>query len=128
MTDEAEEIAERKRLLTDLLRLDTESLRQTVSALEKYIEDSLDEVKLVLLSRAQVISILQRFIKGEISGEDLYVWADALELRPDVDFGEEDDEGMVFYTVSEISTTYVLRGPITKEEAARDILELSQQA
>jgi hypothetical protein len=118
-----------KRLLTELLRLDAANLRQTALALEEYIQDSLDEEEaLVLLGRAQVVSVLQRFIKGEISGEDLYVWADALELRPDVTFSEEDDDGEVFHAVSDISTTYVLRGPLTKEEAASSILALSTQS
>jgi hypothetical protein len=110
-------------LLTTLLQLDG-NLRQTVSELQEHGTETDDGEKLVLLSREQVVSIFQRFISDEISGDDLYVWADALELRGDVDFGGDNDDGTLFDVVADISTTYVLRGAITKKEAEEYIQEI----
>jgi len=124
MNVKAEEIAERRRLLTRLLQLD-ENLHQTISELQAHDTETDDGETLVLLSREQLISIFQRFIRGEISGEDLYAWAYALEIRGDVSFGApENNDGTVFHAVTDISTTYTLRGPITKKEAEEYIQDL----
>lgn len=110
-------------LLKSLLQLDS-PVKDILSDLKRYGSDAVEGEALVTLTREQTISVLQRFLSGNITGKELYEWAEALELREDIDFGADDDRGVIFDVVSNISTTYVLRGPITEEEAESYILDL----
>lgn len=112
---------ETKRILERLIKYEG-PLEENIAALEALGAEGGEP--LVTLTRSQTISILKLFIGGKITGEELYKWADALEMREDLDFGDEGDEGAVFRVVSNISTTYALRGPLTREEAVEYVAEL----
>lgn len=112
-------------LLHDLVGLHR-PVNEVIAELRKYGSDAVDGEAPVTLSREQAISVLQRFLDGGLSARDVYEWADALELREDVDFGEEEDEGVVFDVIANISTTWVLKNTLTPEEAKRYIQGLKQ--
>lgn len=84
----------RKELLGRLVRysnpVELVSLREQLSV---YPWDS--ETKLVVLSRADVCDILLRFTDGDLSSTDIENWAEALEMREDIAFGEDEDDPRV---------------------------------
>ena len=45
---------------------------------------------LVVLRREHIASILQRYLRRELTAAQVSAWADALEVRDDVGFSEED--------------------------------------
>lgn len=118
---------ERTKLLELLIKLES-PIKQTIKKLDKHDWRDVDGKALVTLTREQTIATLKRFVDGEISAEDLYLWADALELREDIDFGQEDDEGAVFDIIANITTTYVARSPLTEDEVREYIQALSGQS
>ncbi len=47
-------------------------------------------------------NILLKYISGEISGNDLYLWAESIEMREDIDYDDKDREdiSMIMSTLS----------------------------
>jgi hypothetical protein len=45
---------------------------------------------LVVLERRHVTTVLQRYLRGELTSEQVGSWAEALELRDDIGFPEQD--------------------------------------
>lgn len=45
------------------------------------------EAPLVTLRAADVVAVLDRFLAGQLSADEVTAWADLLEVREDVDFG-----------------------------------------
>ena len=115
----------RKELLERLIRI-SGSLEKILEELELYDFEAVNGEALVVLSRKDFISVLERYLAGEISGEDIYNWADALELRDDVDFGERDDEtGDVFDLISNIANP-LLKGKLSPEMVKNFVGELKR--
>lgn len=71
----------RRACLEDLVRC-VLPISQTVDAVRRFAWDS--ESDLVILTRAHCIAVLDRFLAGELSAEQVEAWADALECREDV--------------------------------------------
>lgn len=111
---------EKKELLENLVNLRV-SVSDTLSSLKKIGHGFVDDDDAVLLSKEHVISALERFMAGEVSADDIDRWADGLEMREDVIFGEDGDK-KVFNAISDIDTHRVVHGAITKE-FARKILK-----
>ena len=51
---------------------------------------------LVVLTRERVVSVLQRFLRGELSAEAVEAWADLVELRDDIDLTDEQVMDAIF--------------------------------
>ncbi|WP_242338443.1 MULTISPECIES: hypothetical protein [unclassified Anaeromyxobacter] len=51
-----------------------------------------DSPPLVVLRRAHVVSVLQRFLSGELGGSDVREWAELIEVRDDIEFEPVDHE------------------------------------
>lgn len=84
-----------------------------------------DVEPLVTLEAADVISILERFLRGDLSADDVGIWADALEMRDDVEFGDDAENGVItaiFLLANEI----VGDRPVTPERARELIAELKR--
>lgn len=80
----------RQLLLSQVMRADM-GFQQAIKKLYEFDWDYEDAP--VLLSVAVIKSILQRFLSGDLSDRDVYVWADALELREDV---QEENESVSY--------------------------------
>ncbi|TIQ16782.1 MAG: hypothetical protein E5X51_33630 [Mesorhizobium sp.] len=67
-----------------------------------------------LLTRGDVSNILERYLDGEMNSEELEAWADAIELREDIQYEEENEEWIkdVIYILASTD----LNGPITLEK------------
>jgi hypothetical protein len=78
---------ERSELVTLLVegRFPIEPIR---SELARYPWDA--EEPLVVFQRKHVVAVLRRYLHGELSAAQVASWADALELRDDVGFPDQD--------------------------------------
>jgi hypothetical protein len=89
--------------------------------LRKFPWDS-DE-RLVCISRGHLKEILERFLVGELTAEQVKRWANVLEMRDDVDF-EDGRFGAPREVFHELANPY-LTEPLTRESAARMHSELA---
>lgn len=62
--------------------------------------DSDDE--LVVLKRRQITSMLQRYLEGELSAQEVEDWADAIEGREDIGY-EVSYEGLVLQAIIDLA-------------------------
>lgn len=89
----------RRHLLRQLIELST-PLPDTLSGLADF---RLDSEPLVELSVLDMINILERYLGGELTPEQLEAWADAVEGRDDIDL-EPRAEEQLKQLLFEIST------------------------
>lgn len=109
----------RKNILEDIIKYENpESLPILREELNGYPWDS-EEVHAVL-SRKSIVNILERFARGEITARQVEDWADALEIRDDVEFGENNDEETIL-VMSELANPVQ---PLTVNEASAYIESL----
>ncbi len=109
------EVEERKRLLENLIYIKG-SVQESIKVLDGY-DTGHDGEELVVLAKEDIKEILNRYLMDKITAEDIFLWADAIELRGDICFGTEDDEsGVVFDIISYIATPE-LEGEISKDKA-----------
>ncbi len=73
----------RASLLRQVVRYE-QPLTETLALLRAYGWDS--EEELVVLARTDAIAILERYLKGELSPQNVEHWAELLELRDDVGY------------------------------------------
>lgn len=78
-------MSERKEILRKLIRLEGEFL-PLVRRLRQLPWDS--EESPVLLTRSNVVAVLDRYLVGGLSEDDLENWANEIEGREDIDFDE----------------------------------------
>lgn len=84
-----------------------------------------DVEPLVTLEASDVISILERFLRGDLSSDDVGIWADALEVRDDVEFGDDAENGVIT-AIFLLATEIVGDRPVTPERARELIAELKR--
>lgn len=104
----------RRHALVDLVELRV-APSEAVAAVRQLPWDS--EVELVLLSRANVVVLLTRYLHRELSKAELEAWANAVEGREDIGVEPDDEESLrafVFETANP-----VLAGPISDDYAHR---------
>jgi len=82
-----------------------------------------DVEPLVTLEAADLISILDRFLRGDLSADHVGIWADALEMRDDVEFGDDAETGVVT-AVLQLSNEVIGDRPVTPRRARELIAEL----
>lgn len=74
-----------------------------------------DSPPLVVLERRHVHRVLERFLSSDLSAEQVQSWADAIELRDDIDF-ERGKEELLGETVTLLATPEI-NEPLTPELA-----------
>lgn len=79
-----------------------------------------DSEELVQLTKQDIISILNRFLSSELSAKQVEDWADAIDMRDDVAFGDSGDEDTI-YIVSELANPV---SPLTRGFAEELLEEL----
>src|SRR5262245_53938276 len=75
-----------------------------------------------ILDKQILKAVLTRYANGDLSVNEVYKWADFLELRDDIDFAESDEE-----KISEIMHALanpILEGKLTPERAQKWLSEL----
>ena len=102
-------LEERIRLLRDLIRCAL-PVAVTAEALSRLPWDT--EEPLVVLTPSRCVAVLDRFLRGELSPGQVEEWADALEVRDDIELESE----IVEETVHCLANP-VLVGPLTAAAA-----------
>ena len=100
---------ERVRLLRDLVQCIAPTA-DTAEALSRFPWDV--EEPLVVLMPNHCVAVLDRFLRGELSSGQVEQWANALEVREDLDFQSE----IVGEVVHRLANP-VLEGPLTAAAA-----------
>jgi len=96
-------------------------LSDLIAAAREFPYDS--EVPIVTLQTAHIRSVLQRYLRGDISAAEVEVWAEAVEGRDDIEyFGPHEDE--IAEALFRLSTPQI-NTPLSKEIAEKCISELS---
>ncbi|PYJ54799.1 MAG: hypothetical protein DME82_09910 [Verrucomicrobia bacterium] len=75
------------------------------------------EERLVCITRAHLMEILERFLVGELTAEQVERWADLLEMREDIEF-EDGRFGVPREVFHELANPY-LTEPLTETSAVR---------
>lgn len=78
---------------------------------------------LVTLNRQSIITVLQRFLEYNLSAQDVYNWAEALEARETVK-KEEGFISVIFGILSDITLGNDIGHPLTPERAREMIRQL----
>ena len=105
---------DRKTLLEMLLRLqDPKALGRIMVNLREYSWDS--EETLVNLTSDIIISILERYLQSELTAQEVEDWANAVEMRDDIEFGVDDDE-TIMNAIGELANP-LLTEPLTPKSA-----------
>lgn len=71
-----------------------QNLEENKKIIRQYPWDPIEWEEKVILTANNIVNLLLRYIKWEISYEYLIDWADFLEVREDIDF-EEDNEDII---------------------------------
>ena len=98
--DETGTPASRTKALRDLVELRS-PVAEAASALESFPWDSPHE--LVSLTKLDVVSVVRRFLAGEISKKELQSWAEAIEGRDDIRFDERAKEAIFELATPELA-------------------------
>jgi len=83
MTGSADEVQARKAALEDLIHLRA-SVDDALKRLRVFDWDAAPN--LVTLSPATVIEVLDRYLSGDVTAEEIEKWADGIEVREDIAF------------------------------------------
>ncbi len=113
----------RKVLLAAILRYEhPELLPKLRQHLKAYVWDSDEE--LVTLTKENIISILDRYLRSELTAKEVEDWADAIDQRDDVKFGMENDDDTI-YIVGDLANPVK---PLSPEYARSLIKELGSSS
>ncbi len=118
-----EDLEAHRRVLRDLV-----SASGDISVLARQLGgfQGWDVEPLVTLGRPDIVSILERYLRGELSADEVGIWADALEVRDDVEYGDDRENG-VLTAVFQLANQGMGACPVTPQEARRLIAELRSQ-
>ena len=106
----------RKELLLDLIRYKN-PIEQTLQRLQKYEWDSSE---IVMLTKKEIVEILDRCLQGEFEYSQIENWATSLEVREDIQLGEQEKE------IIHILANPKLYGELNKEAISKIKIELEQ--
>ena len=105
-------IESRLKLVTKLIEYDGNP-RQIVDELQVFCWDC--DVELINLKPAHLNKVLDLYVSGKITSNDIYNWANFVELREDIGF-EEDSEDIVQEAIFWLANPEI-NYPITLESA-----------
>ena len=104
-----------KDLLEKLLKIEAPSrLPEMLEDLKKY---SWDCNALVTMERQDIVHLLNLLLQDKLTDEDVYSWADALEIREDIAWPDEEEEAIILSLIISKIATPELEGKITKIKA-----------
>lgn len=95
-------------------------LRQIAKDLNQFQWDY--EGQPAILDKQALQIVLRRYANGDLSVNDIYKWADFLELREDIDFAERDAEQLS--EIMHALANPLLEGELTQERAKKWLSEL----
>lgn len=104
---------DRSKALQTLVRFE-QPLDAILSLLRSYEWDS--DRPLITLDRQTIRHILERYIAGELSEQDIDDWANAVEVRDDICY-EENYEELIDDLITQMSNP-LLYEPLTQEKAS----------
>jgi hypothetical protein len=118
-----EDREEHRRVLRDLV-----SSRDDISVLARQLRafKGWDVEPLVTLSGPDIVRVLGRYLRGDLSAEEVGIWAEALEVRDDVEYGDDAENG-VLTAVFQLASKGMGACPVTPASARRLIAELDAQ-
>jgi hypothetical protein len=105
-------VADRVHVLRSLFALDR-PLCEILESLRRFPWDSDED--LVILKFEDVATILDRFLEGELSRDDVESWANSIESREDIGFDETGEE-LIKDAIYQLANPE-LSGPLTAESA-----------
>ncbi len=113
-----DDLEEHRRILGELIGAsgDVSTLAHRLGPFQAY-----DVEPLVTLGTCDVVNILERFLDGHLSVDDVGIWAETLEMRDDVDFGED---GTIARALFDLASEGLGSRPITRRLAQTMIAEL----
>jgi len=97
------------------------ALPALMEQLRKFDKDRQDRI--VHLPLEKIASVLTRYISGELSAEDVEEWANAVEIREDIELGDDNDPAST-NVVWELANPLLTR-PLTHDRARALIDQLS---
>ncbi len=97
MTGSADEVQARKAALEDLIHLRA-SVDDALKRLRVFDWDAAPN--LVTLSPATVIEVLDRYLSGDVTAEEIEKWADGIEVREDIAFPLVFDASRLVHTMT----------------------------
>ncbi|MCK4945423.1 MAG: hypothetical protein KAS59_04090 [Alphaproteobacteria bacterium] len=72
------------------------------------------------MTRKNIISVLERYLHSELTAENVEDWANAVEIRDDIEFGIKNEETV-------LDAVYILANPVLEgslpPEMARSLIE-----
>jgi hypothetical protein len=115
-----EDLEEHRRVLRELV-----SAAGDVSTLAGQLRQfrGFDVEPLISLGASDVINVLERFLAGQMSVDEVGIWAEALEVRDDIDFGED---GVISRAVFDLASEGLGVRPITRLLAEKMISDLRE--
>jgi hypothetical protein len=115
-----EDLEEHRRVLRELT-----SAGGDVSTLAGQLRQfrGFDVEPLISLGASDVINVLERFLTGQMSVDEVGIWAEALEVRDDIDFGED---GVISRAVFDLASEGLGVRPITRLLAEKMISDLRE--
>lgn len=111
----------RKVLLEKLIHLDS-PLKKVMAELDSLGWDW-DGDDLVNLTGENIISILERYLQADLTEQEVEDWANAVEMREDIEFGNNNDK-ITMDAIFELANP-ALEGELTPE-TARALIEKMQ--
>ena len=114
----------RAEILHELVRFEKPS-DPLMRELKSFGWDWAEESPLLILKKEDLLRIIDRFLAGQISADQLQEWAENLEVREDVAFDEEESE--LIYSVFFRIATPEIHEPLTQESVRRMQAELSSK-
>lgn len=108
----------RKQLLEQIISLHNPSELEGLTKILSRYEWDWEQPPLLRLTEKDVIAILQKFLAGEWTPQDVAKWAWALEGREDVEIGDSTtDNSLIFFVLGSLAH------PETDAELTQDIAE-----
>lgn len=109
----------RKQALINLVSYN-EPIHSLVYALKAFGWDSRDE--LVILTPQHILSVIGRYLSGEVTADQLELWANTIEGREDIAFDSQ-HEASINDAIHQLANP-LLTEPISHESVARIIQNL----
>jgi hypothetical protein len=115
------DVEEHRRVLRDLV-----SASGDISMLARQLRrfQGWDVEPLVTLGGPDIVRVLERYLRGALSAAEVGMWADALEVRDDVDYGDDAENG-VLTAMFQLANKGMGACPATPKEVRRVIAELT---
>ena len=115
----------RNELLEEIFNLEKPDSLQNLSEDLREIGWDSPEGEVANLTTLHIISILNRYLNGNLTEQQIENWANLVEMREDITFGATEDEERVIDAIHELANP-ALEGALTHASAKQIILRLQE--